>query len=570
MNLPSEASIKSISGRCVTFVRHNLRIGASRDNRLIGWLLIAVFFSFLAYVARMHRIDHDAFHEMSLFREWLVSNQFPTQDVFAYTPTMSPAVHHEWGTGAILYFATIGSGLGAFGLSILRLLLIASLWLLLYRVARLRGAHPVIFGITSLIVFPTLWVGFATIRAQLFTLVFIAAQLWMQELDMRGRRAWIVLWLLMLVGWLNMHAGFVVGVGMLGIHFVERFLGIAVTRSIGQAVRATWHFLAAAPVAISLLWVNPYGEDYLPYLLHAIRMPRPLVIEWQPLWHNYAPVLSVAMFLSSVMIFAYAMRHLKSGLRMRGAISLAICSYMALRHIRHGSIFSIVWIAYVPAWISRTPAGKAIVKLCSTNSNWVVRGCQVATAASICFASVHHIWKPSLPAAPQYSSSCYPTEAVEYVRVNKFAGNMLTGFQDGSFVSWQLFPHVKVSLDSRYEVAYSDELVREHIDFSKAVGNNWWRILDQYDTDLVLIPASAPVCQHLDALTRCDNVQSTEGPRQTWQVIYRDNSYLILATEKWSARLPQVDRRNQPLPDRVDQVFSAAVSHWALRQQQLP
>ncbi|MCA9134595.1 MAG: hypothetical protein KDA45_15615, partial [Planctomycetales bacterium] len=196
----------------------NLRLGGHRDVPLAAWLLLAMAAGFLAYVARLHEITHDTFHEMSLFREALVQGEFPTVDLFAFTPTVNPSVHHEWGTGAVLYLATVGSGLGLLGLSLLKLLLMAALWLLLYRVARLRGAHPYVFASLAFLTFPVLWVGFATVRAQLFTLVFIAAQLWMQELDWRGRRAWILLWLGMLVAWLNLHAGFVVGLGLIACH----------------------------------------------------------------------------------------------------------------------------------------------------------------------------------------------------------------------------------------------------------------------------------------------------------------------------------------------------------------
>lgn len=554
---------------CSTAVCKNFRIGSHRDYRLMGWLLIALLGCFLAYVSRMHRIDHDAFHEMSLFREWLVTEQFPVNDVFAYTPTKSPAVHHEWGTGAILYFVTIGTGMGAMGLAILRLLLIAALWLLLYRVARMRGAHPIVFAFTSLIVFPTLWVGFATIRAQLFTLVFIAAQLWMQEQDCRGRRGWILLWLAMLAAWLNMHAGFVVGIGMLTIHFLERFIGSLFQFGWRKALQNTWHMIAAVPPAVGLLWLNPYGGDYIPYLIHAIRMPRPLVIEWQPLWNNYAPELSIAAFVTSVLLFAYCLRQLKSLSRMRGAVSLAICSYMALRHIRHGSIFSIVWIAYVPAWLSRTPIGKGLVTMFSRKPDWVVRGCQVVTAATLGFATFHHIWMPSLPSTPVYSSSCYPSEAVEYLRQHRFQGNVLTTFQDGSFVSWQLYPHVKVSLDSRYEVAFDDSLVQQHVNFGKVRGPQWWQVLQQYPTDLALIPTNDPVYQHLDQLQQVGLNSDSPIPdlEHNWQIIYRDDSYVILASDHWAERLPVVDKTNQELPNRVDQVFSKAVSHWSLRQQ---
>ena len=77
MNLPLVAKTESKLqrfGRAI--VCNNLRIGRQRDYRLMGWLLVALMGCFIAYVARMHRIDHDAFHEMSLFREWLVAEQF--------------------------------------------------------------------------------------------------------------------------------------------------------------------------------------------------------------------------------------------------------------------------------------------------------------------------------------------------------------------------------------------------------------------------------------------------------------------------------------------------------------
>ncbi len=562
MNISANLNLRSIALLWRRFVAANARVGLSRNVGLICWMLAALGGCFLAYVVRMHRIDHDAFHEMALFREWLVTSQFPTGDVFAYTPTVNPAVHHEWGTGAVLYFATIGTGMGAIGLAILRLLLICSLWLLLYRVARMRGAHPIVFAVTSFVVFPMLWVGFATIRAQLFTLVFIAAQMWMQELDWRGRKAWIILWLLMLAAWLNMHAGFVVGIGMMAIHFAERFVSETFRSSLRSAFRQSWHMLAAVPIALALLQLNPYGTDYIPYLIHAIRMPRPLITEWQPLWNNYAPVITMLAFVGSVVTFAYCMRRLKHLVRMRGALTIAICCYMALRHIRHGSIFSIVWIAYVPAWLSRTAAGKYLVSNCQHWQSVLVRACQVTVLATLAFATYHHAWIPSLPPRPVYSSSCYPSEAVAYLRENQFSGNVLTPFQIGAYVSWELYPQVKVSLDSRYEVAYPDHLVTEHADFIKARGDQWQNLPNHYPTDLVLIPTSAPVHDHIDKLTSQASNLEPDQLKQAWKVVYRDDSYTILANERSAHQLPDVDRRNQVLKDRVGEVFSQSLSHW--------
>jgi hypothetical protein len=43
-----------------------LRISSRRDVDLISVLLLAMFTAFMAYVARLNPVTHDAFHEMAL------------------------------------------------------------------------------------------------------------------------------------------------------------------------------------------------------------------------------------------------------------------------------------------------------------------------------------------------------------------------------------------------------------------------------------------------------------------------------------------------------------------------
>lgn len=551
--------IRSILWRCAA---NTLRLGRSRDTQLIAWLALAIGSGFIAYIARLHEVTHDAFHEMSLFREALLTDEFPTRDLFAYTPTVQPSVHHEWATGAVLYFATIGTGMGALGLTVLRFLLVAALWLLLYRVARMRGAHPYIFFLMSLVVFPVLWVGFATLRAQLFTLVFIAAQLWMQELDWRGRRAWCVLWLIMLVAWLNLHAGFVVGIGLIALHGVERFVAAGCQqRSVRGAFRATWHLGLTAPIAVLALRLNPYGWDYLPYLVRAIAMPRPLIVEWRPLWHTHLPAMTVAFFAISVGLFAYAQRNTRYS-RSHGAAFLALSTYMAIKHIRHGSIYGVVWIAYVPAWISHTPLGKHLIQSIDSHRALAIRGSQACVCASLVFAAYHQCWLPTMPGQPVYSRFCYPIGAVEYLKQHSFQGNLLTPFYAGSYVSWEMHPKVKVSLDGRYEVAFQPEVMEEHQQFFEA-SDAWWSCLEKYPTDAVLIPTHAPVCSQLSLLGPRPQDLERLGLRQRWRVVYRDDSFVVLAADH--CMLPKVDGTNQRLPDGARQAFGRQHAHWNLQ-----
>jgi hypothetical protein len=222
-------------------------------------------------------------------------------DQFAYTPTVSPVVHHEWGTGLLLYWAGPSGPLGLQGIMALRLLLVASLLLLTYRVARNQGAHPLLIVLFLPIVLPIMWVGFATLRAQLFTLVAIALQMLMLQADWRGSKRWIVFWIPMLIVWLNLHAGFVVGLGMLGFHSIERTY--QVWKQNRSYIAELWHLALLVPVSLLSLSFNPWGWDYIPYLVRAITMDRPTILEWMPLWSTHdAPTALFAFAISVVMV----------------------------------------------------------------------------------------------------------------------------------------------------------------------------------------------------------------------------------------------------------------------------
>lgn len=535
-------------------------MGVHRDYQLAGWLMLALATGFLAYVTRLNSVTHDAFHEMALYREMLVEGSLPKEDLFAYTPTVSPSVHHEWGTGAVLYWVTVGSGAGVWGLHFLRMACILFLWLFLYRVARMRGAHPAVFALISFVAFPFLWVGFATFRAQLFTLLFLAIQMWMQELDWRGRRAWVIGWVGMLVLWLNLHAGFIVGCGLIAFHSLER-LGAAWLKSgkLRSSLAATWHLIVAAPFAVGALLINPYGFDYIAYLVHALRMDRPAISEWRPLWETYSPLWTLAAFGLSIAFFVYAQRFVRFRYS-RGAAFLALSAYMALKHIRHGSLYAVIWIAYVPAWITHTPFGRWLIHTLEQQRAWGIRGSQFVSCASAVFIALHQFSFPILPPQPLYSHACYPVSAVDYLKRNDFTGNVMTPFHVGAYVSWEMYPNAKVSLDGRYEVAFQPHVMPEQEAFFKAQGR-WWETLEEYPTDAVLIDRGMEIAEKLDSLTIATAAKDrmAEPEQRMWKVAYEDDVFVLLVPE--TSGLMYESHLGEALVDGVHEAFSSEHSH---------
>ena len=65
----------------------------------------------MQFAAAPALLDPDMFHEMALAREILATGRVPLADSFAYTPTVMPVIHHEWGTGVVLYVVAMHGGM---------------------------------------------------------------------------------------------------------------------------------------------------------------------------------------------------------------------------------------------------------------------------------------------------------------------------------------------------------------------------------------------------------------------------------------------------------------------------
>ena len=98
-------------------------------------------------------------------------------------------------------------------------------------------------------------------------------------------------------------------------------------------------------------------------------------------------------------------------------------------------------------------------------------------------------------------------------------------FPYGAYISWNLYPHVRVSMDSRYEVAYPEWLVQENIEFYRHA-KNWRKVLARYPTDAVLVYRGSPLA---------GKMERQEG----WHLTYQDDSFLIFAQN--AVNLPRED-----------------------------
>jgi hypothetical protein len=515
------------------------RISEASFRLAVAAGMIAAYFG---SVFRFNILDLDVFHELALIREIVATRTFPYRDSFAYTPTLVPAVHHEWGTGVVLYLATVASGWGASGLMSVKFALAAILGLFVTWVARLRGATFCAFALLAPFAFLVMTYSFHTVRAGAFSLVFLSLMLLVWEAEGLGRRYWLVAWPVLFLAWVNMHAGCLVGLGLFGIHVAERFVREAVAcRSARIAfVKVRALSVCLAIMALSLL-ATPYVRDYPAYLWRAVRMPRPLIAEWAPLWRSTNSGLIEAFFLSlavvGYLVFARGIRHLP------GIGVLAVTAWFAMKHQRHVAIYAVVWLCFVPGWFAPTFLGRSFEALCRKRRSIVLAYWSILGLGLLGISLKDGPWKLIVPtkASESFGSQAiYPAGAADYLSRIRFRGNLMTTFGSGGYVSWRLYPDVKVSIDSRYEVAYPPEAAQEAFDFF-AARPGWERTLVKYPTDAVLIPRRSRLKPEMTAA-----LPSYDGEKG-WRLVYRDDAYCVIVRQRLARSLPIVDRTGQPI-----------------------
>ena len=523
----------------------NRWIFASPSPRLALVLLAAACSVFLAWIARLNFVMHDMFHELALVREMFARGEMPLDNPFAFTPTAFPSVHHEWAMGLLLYGFCISTGWGIAGLTVLRWMLIVGILCAAYSTARRRGADDYAIALVALLVIPMAWVGFGTLRAQLVTLLLTAIQIRLMDEGKRISRGWALVLLPLWIVWVNVHAGFLVGAGLLVLDTAERIL-VDLHRQwrFGRASRIAWiakrlfhrhwHRFGMLIAGAAALGLTPYGMLYIPFVLHAVGLDRPEIAEWGPLWTTYQPELTLTALLALGAITFAAVRRL-DWQRSVGVLSLVVTAYLAIRHIRHGSIFGVVWLCYAPALVTRSGISRIVRDWCSQRPRAISRSATAIIVASCFYFVFVGGWQTVVPVQTKsFGTGNQPTGVVQYIKNAGLRGSVMTPFGAGAYMMWHLYPEVLISMDGRYEVGYPPELLDEHRAFYRGE-SDWQEMLSRYPCDMVVAPSGSPVTRSLSDSER-------------WNLIYQDDSYVLFSSVGSANPLPAIDRRGKTLP----------------------
>lgn len=395
-------------------------------------------------------------------------------DFLSYTPTHA-WYDHEWGASVVFYL--FKDLMGHTGLLIFQALLMFLTMFFLVKTIKVRFGETCNYK--NILIYFLILNSFTTtysslIRCHSFTFLFFAIELYILEIIRKNHNYKLLLiFPFLFLIWGNVHGGVVSGLGLLAMY------------TIGEALnkKPFKHYLIATIICPLMLFINPYGIEFVHFLLKATTMPRPDVVEWWPIFTKYNYHLFLTFKFMALFYLILEFLKVKRKFSYNEAdktkfIVMATTLTLAVMHVKMMPFFALAGTVY--CYKDVLDAFKKF-----NFPKWCI-------PSLITFLTLYSVVALAIKDyRPMVNFSAYPIMEVEFIRANRIEGKLLTNFGIGSFASYKLYPQNKIYMDGRYEEVYDDYLLADLGKFY-SVKEGAFDIFEKNRPDIIIMEKSYP------------------------------------------------------------------------------
>jgi hypothetical protein len=441
---------------------------------------------------------------------WMIKNHtLPTTDFLSHTVSGKPWVIHEWGAEALMGLVYNFSGLA--GVVIFFALLAGLTLTLLFRLLENLDAEPwlalLLMTITLLLLYPMIWA-----RPHLFSWLLGS----LTFLVLHSNRRWLWSLPIIMVFWVNLHGGFILGLVLQGIFIAGGILDDRNEIGWRPAIRKQRYAVIILALCLVVTGLNPDGYNILGFYQEVRALD---VTQYNPEWQS--PNLQTFWILRTylaLLMFGLLVR--REPIRWTHLLLLAFCLEAALSHRRHVSLIAMLLL---PLWLDILgPVQKRLATFLKrrhhpdkkTYSGWTGPAA-ILVIAAILVVTVHSI-QPRRQDQLQHLfpvSKRFPQGAWAYIAERQPEGKVFNEYSWGASLIYWSWGELPVFIDG-FAHKYGEQIYKDYYAIA-GLQENAEELLDSYQIDWVLFPTSGPLIRYL-LLTG------------NWQQLYRDDQASIL------------------------------------------
>lgn len=502
-----------------------------------------LFVLFFVTSVAIQAYNPDVYLHLTTGRLILESGALPHIDTFSFTRLGEPWVMHEWLYQILLYY--IHESFGEAGLQLFGGGILTTVIFLNKKNCTLAGANNVTAWFTTIILLMA-WMLFMGTRPHIITYLFFSLSLHVVLLYRhKGITKSLYVVPLIMVLWVNIHGGFIIGIVLLGyftlLSFIERY-----------AKTKQWqiplHLFSSFILSILASLINPYGIEQLFFPFQLMdQWIMGFVPEWMP---PDFTLLNYRIYAITVVFYVISSLFMKTEQRWFYLAFTAPFIIASLHSVRHIPIAAFAFAPHFAAniysfakryFIQNNRQPVSVEK--STNHtptqtlspdlgiienilNWVLL-CLFITSLYFTYPLLQY--KKS-----EAFKKLFPVEATNHLINNNIHGRMFTIMQYSDYILFHRYPEQKVFYDVRLET-YGQTLSFDYMKMSYADGD-WQELFKKYEIDYVVINKES-------------KAYAAYAKSRDFQLIYEDkyNAIFSLTAKNGGPRDNRAGTRGTPL-----------------------
>ncbi|MEQ8187666.1 MAG: tetratricopeptide repeat protein [Candidatus Eremiobacterota bacterium] len=473
-------------------------------------IVLIILLASLTFVTLYYIPAADTWLNLATGKYIIDEGTLPQKDVFSYTANGRPWNSTQWFILAVFYI--FYSILGKSGIYLLRTAFILTTFAFIFSICRVRSLNPLISVICIIIsAFIAQPYYYFDIRAYLVSYVFTAIYLFLLERRRIQGKAfpW---WLLPLVNciWVNSHSGFIMGLGLIFIYFLDELIT-------EKDKKKSFYLMKIFFLTFISSFLNPYGYKlFLQSFIvgQSYGFMEKFLVEWNrpELAGQHLPF-TIFWIITAFFIIITAKKS-----TLRDIMIWAIFSYMAFKAVRHITLFCIVivpvFLKHLELLLKDRLNGTAAIEN-FINTRTYIKITFLIICFLIFFRTVFLISTEDF----SLEKKMFPYYGVEFLRLNNLPGRLYNPYEWGGYIMWTMYPEKLVFCDGRATVVYTEEICRES--YFSMTGHDL-SVFDKYNINLVL-------CNKINEPLGMNLPSVLKNKPDEWCLIYSDeNSYIFI------------------------------------------
>lgn len=473
-----------------------------KNKKLVLAILAIVGFFFMFILAFTPTIDPDLGWHLKTGELMWQYKTIPYTDWYSYTMPDFLWINHEWFTELLMY--KINQTFGMAGLSVFFTLIVTFVFGYLIGetvIKKPRWENRILIGLLATFVS----VAFTGARPQMFTLLFVALILLIIKFLYVNDKTKII-WLMpvLFLFWVNMHASFLAGFGIIAVYLVTEKMKIGRLEKKGDnewikkdhtLTKTAWTKLFYASIlSLPAIFLNPYSYKILIELKRTFTDPVApnFIIEWlSPNFHQTTGIL----FLFLVFLFLEILFLSKKKIDPTQFILITIFMWMAFQANRHIPLFTLILIPFLLETMDAVPE---TITLGVLKNKFILMSlifffALYATQFSYLSQTIALLIDTKSFAATQ----SYPENAMEFLKKNPQTGNVFNSYGWGGYIikdakciiqynKMECGPKVFIDGRMAHWKTKDREILKEYADIY-AMPDNFDELIEKYDISWVFI-----------------------------------------------------------------------------------